>query len=345
MSDISIDVLHQFHGLQKNCTAEQLLKIKEALGITQEDEERLKGLQAEDEFLVLIYSLERVKNFAGVDENYAQITHSKTGDLFVETTDNRKLCIEIKSTKNDYKEFTRKSILDKKEFADSHSHECYFAIKLKGIWILLNADYILAHNCKITLLNDFPASEMADVFGERYFLFPKGLQVLTTYSKTHNNEGGVSGIQLDFGNATRIRLKYNKTILQTYTINNEKKPTLSFILEAIEDAMASQSVQTCPINEDQTVVIETLTSNTIVTFSQILTAPIVHLLNPKGENNETFTYSTYIDELKNQRSIYTNFNRELVLNLLYDGLYPKYKVYMSEDNQKFYGLQDWLTNK
>ena len=127
------------------------IELKELLNMTEADEKRLAGLDNEDEFVVMIYALEWVKAFSGVEEGIAQITKTKTTDLFVETIKGKKMSIEVKSSKNNEIKFTRKLVESKIEYSQEHSHECYFAIKLNGHWMLLNGDYVLNRNCKISL--------------------------------------------------------------------------------------------------------------------------------------------------------------------------------------------------
>ena len=50
--------------------------------------------------------------------------------------------------------------------------------------MLFSSEYILKRGCKISLEKDYFKSEMNEIFGERLFLFQKGLEIVTTYSKS-----------------------------------------------------------------------------------------------------------------------------------------------------------------
>lgn len=333
MSGTSIETLHNYHQTAKNLTPAQRIELKRLLSITEDDEKRLVGLANEDEFVVMIHALEWVKSFSGVDEGIAQITKTKTTDLFVETVNGKKLSIEIKTSKKNDIELTRKLVEDKISYSNEHSHECYFAIKLNGHWMLFSGDYILQKNCKISLEEDYLNSEMNNIFGERLFLFGKGLEIITNYSK---RKDGICGITNEYGNAVRIAVKVNGKRKFLITANNPKYVFLSIVLEGIENTMSNQEQIINQVDSDKTVVVERLTEDLLVPFSSILMAPILHTINTSlGEN---YTFQTYIEELKNKdhKSL---LNRKLVLGslMLFE---DDYKIAMSLNNQDFYWLKD-----
>lgn len=72
--------------------------------------------------------------------------------------------------------------------------------------MLFSSEYILKRGCKISLEKDYFKSEMNEIFGERLFLFQKGLEIVTTYSKSKE---GICGIKNEYGNAVRIAVKVN----------------------------------------------------------------------------------------------------------------------------------------
>lgn len=245
------------------------IELKELLGITEDDEKRLVGLDNEDEFIVILYALEWVKSFSGIEEGIAQVTKTKTTDFFVETVQGRKLSIEVKSSKDHEISFTRNLVEEKEEFSRQHSHECFFAIKLAGLWMLFSSEYILKRGCKISLEKDYFKSEMNEIFGERLFLFQKGLEIVTTYSKSKE---GICGIKNEYGNAVRIAVKVNGKRKFLISSNNSSYVFLSIVLETIENAMSNQEQIVTRKDNDETIVIERLKENLFVQFSNILTA-------------------------------------------------------------------------
>lgn len=166
MSNTPIQALHNYHQTAKSLNLAKRIELKELLGITEDDEKRLVGLDNEDEFIVILYALEWVKSFSGIEEGIAQVTKTKTTDFFVETVQGRKLSIEVKSSKDHEISFTRNLVEEKEEFSRQHSHECFFAIKLAGLWMLFSSEYILKRGCKISLEKDYFKSEMNEIFGE-----------------------------------------------------------------------------------------------------------------------------------------------------------------------------------
>ena len=338
MSNVTIETLHQYHQTAKILEPEKRLQLKEVFGITEEDENRLIGLENEDEFAVRIYALEWVNSFSGIEEGIAQVTKTKTTDLFVETVQGRKLSIEVKSSKNSKISFTRKLVEEKEKFSQNHSHECFFAIKLAGHWMLFSSEYILNRGCKISLEKDYLKSKMNEIFGERLFFFPKGLEIVTTYSKSKNS---ICGIKNEYGNAIRIAIKVNGRRKFLITSNNSQYVFLSIVLEAVENSMSNQDQTVNKVNDDKTIVIEHLRENMIVSFSNILTAHILHTINE--EFNEKFSFPTYVEAMKKKE--YSNLlNRKMVLETLtlFDSEYP---ISMSMDNENFYLLKDWMISE
>lgn len=336
MGDTSIEKLHNYYNAAKNLEPAKRMDLKKIFELTPEDEKRLIGLKNEDEFAVIIHALEWVKSLSGIEEGIAQITGTKTTDLFVETIHGKKLSIEIKSSQHFEKNYAPKMIKDKIEFSEKHAHECYFAIKLAGHWMLLSGEYILNNNCKISLEKDYINSQMNDIFGERLFLFPKGMEIITTYSKSQN---GICGIENTYGNAVRIAIKVNGKRKFLITSNNTTYVLLSIVLEALENAMSNQEQIVKRKDDDKTIVIERLTEDTFLTFSRILTAPILHTVNEKL--GEQYSYQTYIEEMKKKdhNNLLTRKHVLDFLLLLFDN---EYKIEMSLNNRDFYNLEDFI---
>ncbi len=338
MSGVSIEELHNYHQTAKNLTPAKRVQLKQLLNITEDDEKRLVGLDNEDEFVVMIYALEWVKSFSGVDESISQITKTKTTDLFVETIYGKKMSIEVKSSKENEIKFTKKLVEDKISYSKEHAHECYFAIKLSGHWMLFSGDYILKNNCKISLEKDYFKSEMNKIFGERLFWLGKGLEIITNYSKSKDS---ICGITNEYGNAVRIAIKVNGERKFLITTSNNQYVFLSIVLESIENIMSNQKQIVKYVDSDKTIVIEHLTQDLFVPFSNILLAPVLHTINNRlGEN---YTFQTYIEELKEKKHK-SLLDRKLVLGAL--SLFEdEYKIAMSLNNREFYWLKDLWDNE
>lgn len=333
MSNTSIQILHNYHQAAKSLNPAKRIELKELLGITEDDEKRLVGLDNEDEFIVILYALEWVKSFSGIEEGIAQVTKTKTTDFFVETLQGRKLSIEVKSSKNHEISFTRNLVKEKEAFSRQHSHECFFAIKLAGFWMLFSSEYILKKDCNISLEKDYFKSEMNEIFGERLFFFQKGLEIITTYSKSKES---ICGIKNEYGNAVRIAIKVNGKRKFLISSNNKNYVFLSIVLETIENTMSNQEQIVTRKDNDKTIVIERLKENLYVPFSNILTAPILHTMNT--ELKENYFFPTYIEKMK-KKGHQNLLNRKLVLEALslFDDEYP---VAISFNNKDFYWLKD-----
>ena len=54
--------------------------------------------------------------------------------------------VEVKSSKDHEISFTRNLVEEKEEFSRQHSHECFFAIKLAGLWMLFSSEYMICNS-------------------------------------------------------------------------------------------------------------------------------------------------------------------------------------------------------
>lgn len=343
MSNTPIELLHDYHNITKFLEPSKRDALRELLQIQESDLRRVGGLEAEDEFKLMIYSLQWVKSASGIEEGTAKVFDTTTDDLFVETLKGKKLCIEIKSTKDDSIRLKESLVREKIEYATSYSCECYFAIRLMGHWLLLSAQYVLDHDCKISIDSDYFFSELNELFGERLFLFPKGMSIITTYSKKEKAQEGITGIKTEYGKAIRIAIKVHKKNKFIYTKCNKKNIAMSFIIEAVEDAMSNQFFNVIEQTEDATIVVEELQRNIIVPFSHIMMMPVKHMNNPNFAELETFTPSTYLEEIKKHDGDYFP-SREYVLNKLLD-FYPEYPIYISFNSKEFVDLKSCCVEK
>ena len=168
---------------------------------------------------------------------------------------------------------------------------------------------------------------------ERLFLFQKGLEIVTTYSKSKE---GICGIKNEYGNAVRIAVKVNGKRKFLISSNNSSYVFLSIVLETIENAMSNQEQIVTRKDNDETIVIERLKENLFVQFSNILTAPILHTMNTELEEN--YSFPTYIEEMK-KKGHQNLLSRKLVLGALslFDDEYP---IAISFNNKEFYWLKD-----
>lgn len=329
----SIDFIASYAKLADHLDSAQKTELDNLLKITDEDRKRCFGLENENEFIIMIYLLGWVKEFVSIDESTSPLTKTTTSDVLVETINGRKLSIEIKSTKEDIFKFSRSQINKKSEFAKSKGYEPYLAIKLKGQWMLFSNKYFLDKNCKITIEDDYLNSELDSLFGERLLSFPKGLEILSIYSKTKK---GLGIHHNEYGETESIRIKvFGEKIKHIASSSNEWR-LLSTVLENVHDAMSIQKQEIIKLDKDRTLIKEAFTQDfSMLKLSCFLMSPIKHMINP--DTNMVYDLPKYKELIK--RAPMLKLDRQTVLTYLTWLDENNYPIYMFLDN-KGYRIKD-----
>lgn len=305
-----VSKLRAYYEMIKFMDDDDRHNLKTMLGISDDDEKRLVGFRYEDEFKLMMYLLGWVKEFTGIDEDMSPLTGTKTTDFFVDTIQGRQLCIEVKSSKGNSQKFSLRYVREKRAYAKKQHRELYFAINLRGHWMLFSDRYVLEHNRIITFEENYVDSELNDIFGERLFVFPKGLEIVSTYS--HSKEGiGIN--HPEYGNLIRIAIKAFGKPLYRKTLNNHQDLLTSFVLENVEDEMSIQHQEVKIPDADRTLVIERFEKEyTILKLSAFSMSPIRHMT--KGSEEKTYTFETFLEEMKTESL--GCLSREIVLAVL-----------------------------
>ena len=308
----TVEQLNFLYDAMKHLPESQVDVLRQVLGITEKDEERLKGLESQTEFEIMALLLGQVKSLTGTDESTAAMSNTPNTDFLITTLSGRKLAIEVKSSKETKIKISSKLINEKMEFAQSVSHELYFAIKLKGHWLLLSGQYIAEQNGKITIEKDYLASEFEDLLGERSFLFTPTLEMLSIYSKTKPSISGI--VHPEHGNLIRWSLKFNNKRLFNITVTHQESLAVSFVLENLQNVMSAQYQEIINLDKDRVLIKERLTQNTFLKLSAFIIAPITHTINEKF--NKGYTLAQFKEHLKKDKSYQKGMTRKLVMATL-----------------------------
>lgn len=328
-----VEMIHNYYEISKYLNETQKTDLKIALGLTDEDEKRIVGLENETEFLIMVYLLGWVKEITAIDEGASPLTNTKSTDFFIDTINGKKLSIEVKSSQKTSISFGKKLVQEKKEYSNRQDRELYFAIKLAGHWMLFSDQYLVSANYKISIEKDFQNSELNEIFGERIFLFPKGLEILSTYSI---QKKGVGIFHPEYGNAVRIVIKANKKKVLSITTANQRDLLLSFILENLHDVMSNQIQEIIKLDKDRTLVLEKFSYDfNLLKLSAFLMSPIKHMVDTTGK---AYTFETFKETMKEKDS--KHISRKEVLGTLMMLDSENYPIAMSLDNKVGYRLND-----
>lgn len=115
----------------------------------QEIERRLVGKNKEDEFVLILLFMEVCKSITGFDEGVSQLLKTATSDLLVELKNGKKFMLEIKHTDKERYSISSGNLQNRIDYAHKYGLELYFAISIKGYWILFDGTYLQQKNGKI----------------------------------------------------------------------------------------------------------------------------------------------------------------------------------------------------
>lgn len=196
-----LEKLKAIHTLKKDLSQDQVLDLLKKLGV-QPDEynNRIKGLDRENEFLMVLKSLDITKSIIKIDEAPNKLFNMNTSDIEVVLTNGSKWLIEIKSRniQNDTKiEFTNNYLDALEKFSIDREAELLFVVCIMNFWMAFRLSYI-RENKNVISLDDYNHSVLDIIFGLRSYVFFKGIEIKTVYSKSkkdslikHHKYGGL----------------------------------------------------------------------------------------------------------------------------------------------------------
>lgn len=290
----SIEKIKAFHSIKSFLTEEQQKEVIAMLGLNSTDlGKRVWGKDNEVEFILMIHLLEWCKSIIGFEEGVAKLTNTVASDLLIELVNGDRVIVEVKSTEKNKYSIAVNNFNDKKIFANRLGAKLYFAIKMAGYWTLYSSDYLEKNNRKISLDHDFIYSEINQIFGDRTFLFPKGLRISSIYSKSANKHLGI--FNSDYGHLVSYKIEFsNKKIIKINSSQHEKY-FLIYLFENLQDMMSIQSQNIRSIDSDRTMITEELTAEmTQMNLSAFILSPIRHLMSDIGH---VFNFSQYLTDL------------------------------------------------
>lgn len=280
-------------------------------------EKRLNGKNKEIEFLLMMYGFGVCEDIISFDESSSQLTGTNTPDNLVILKNGKKILIEIKSTEKEFFKISGGNLDSKMDFAKKLGYDLYFAICIKGFWMMLNSNYVKEKGGRIEI-NEYKNSELDEIFDTATWIFPEGLTIKSIYSKTNDKGLGIS--HKDYGNLNSYELKFkNKRIKK---INSKKNGYFFFTLafEALEDLMSNQS-QSIKQDGNITIVEESLNKsfNGIDEYRFLLSL-ISHIMSEQGKTYDYHLFYKHIVEKKSDLFLDIDHIRFALMFLVENGV-------------------------
>lgn len=283
-----------FQQMMPYLNKEQQEELANTLGMDlQEIERRLVGKNKEDEFVLILLFMEVCKSITGFDEGVSQLLKTATSDLLVELKNTNKFMLEIKHTDKERYSISMGNLQKRIDYASKYELELFFAISIKGYWMLFNAEYLKEKSGKIDF-SDLVKSKLDEILGCVSYVFPKNLRIKSVYSKDEKIKS--TGIQFDpYGKMVSYELYYNDR--KIFRVKGKNSPYLGYtmILEALQDRL-SMDTQVIEQSGDYTIINESFTNDfNAISEYKFLLAPIEHT---SYEDGEKYTAHTYIENAK-----------------------------------------------
>lgn len=200
--------------------------------------------------------------------------------------------LEIKHTDKEKYSISGGNLEKRIRYAQSYGLELYFAISIKGIWMVFDSEYLQKNNGKIDI-SDMLYSKLDTILNCVSYNFPKDLEIKSVYSKTARKANGV--IFETYGKLVSYELRYKGNRIFRVKGKNSDYIGWSMILEALQDRL-SMDEQNIKNDGDFTIITEKFTKDfNMIPEYKFLLSPIEHMID---DNNEKYTSHTYLEKKK-----------------------------------------------
>ena len=283
-----------FQQMMPYLNKEQQEKLAITLGMDlQEIERRLVGKNKEDEFVLILLFMEVCKSITAFDEGVSQLLKTATSDLLVELQNGNKFMLEIKHTEKEKYSISMGNLQKRIDYASKYGLDLYFAISIKGYWMLFSAEYLKEKKGKIEV-SDLMKSKLDEILGCVSYVFPKGMRIKSVYSTDETVKS--TGIQFSpYGKLVSYELYYNDRKIFRVKGKNSQYIGYTMILEALQDRL-SMDTQTIEQSGSYTVINESFSNDfNAISEYKFLLSPIEHTVY---DGEEKYTAHTYIENAK-----------------------------------------------
>jgi len=296
VAQASLEDILAFMQLEDKLDLESQESLLKEMGTTREEmNNRLKGKNMEDEFLLILLFMGVCEKMSAFDEGVSKLLGTKTPDFIVDLKNGEKLLLEIKSTEKEKFKISMGNLKKRIDYAKGVERELYFAIKMFNMWLLYPATYLEKNRGKIKI-TDINNSHLDKILGVGSYVFPSNLKIRSIYEKDNNKKG--LGVKFDpYGELTSYELWYeDKRIIR---VRGKKSPYLHymFLLEALQDRLANIEQDIDEVG-DITIIKDCdngVNPNIISEYSFLL-SPIMHSM--KDNRDVLNTASSFVSELK-----------------------------------------------
>lgn len=287
-----------FRDIMPYLSIDEQRNLASTLGLSLEEvERRLSGKDKEDEFLLILLLMDACKSIAEFDEGISQLIKTATSDLLIELKNGTKFMLEIKHTDKDTYSISHGNLSRRIDFAHKYGLELYFAISIKGYWLLFDEQYMLSKQGKIDV-SDFRASKLDEVLGCVSYIFPKGMRIKSVYSKTASKKICI-GFE-PYGNLVSYELYCGAN--KIFRVKGKNSPYIGYImiLEALQDRLSMDTQEIMQDGEFTIINEEFRTDFNAISEYKFLLAPIEYMVR---DGSERYDAHSFLEQAKENPSL------------------------------------------
>lgn len=267
-------------------------ELRDNIGVSEEEfNQRMKGIYRESDFLLAIHMMDVCKSVTLLDESVSSVFGTYSCDAIIEMKNGNKFMLEIKHTDKDKYKISENNFNNRVEYAKTLDFKLYFAISIKGLWMVLSSDYLEKNNRKITK-DDYKYSELSSLFSVGYYII-EDFEFISIYANRKKNTIEIEYPPYGFLVSEEIKHKGKRK----YKIkrNNKELMYITFVFEGVKDR-ASDEYHNEIKDGDFTIITDKIEkgSQHMLNELELLLSPIKHMIH---YDKVVFTPKTYLSEL------------------------------------------------
>lgn len=303
-----IEKIKAYHSIKAFLSNKEQKYIKQILDFREEDNERLTGLDAEDELKYILYMLNCCKSITAFDEGLPRLMKNSCPDLFIELNNGNKILIEVKC--KDKVNIAKNEWNRLKAFSNQINLPLYVAVKQNNLWALYDSNYFEKNDRKIKFEKDFKNSVFPQIFDSSIYNIPKGLKFKSFYNKNKKKGIGFKDIE---GKLEKFEIYLNEKCIYVSEIdedsNYDKK---SFLCEALIEIAANDEQNIIKQDANITVVEDKINKHTKLIFYLFIYIPVFHTIN---SFSEIYTISQFLKDRYCKKDNYCELRKKIEDNI------------------------------
>ncbi|MGL4569648.1 MAG: hypothetical protein ACRCVJ_01120 [Clostridium sp.] len=169
---------------------------------------KIKEIELE---LIMLFS-NKCKTIIPLGEELAVIDGEKIPDYLIFMENNDVVLIEVKNTSKEKISISNNYITKQKEYAKKLNAKLYYAVSIRGTWLLFNSEFLIEKENKITI-DDIKYSEFSKFFNFKTYGIESHFWIEETFDIRESIESPIGIIDIKYGNLIRFKFGYRNNLI------------------------------------------------------------------------------------------------------------------------------------